>query len=52
MDGGEEAGLDHVAAALNEVHDRCPGFRVRVLLETTAARDRLGHRFEHLAGVL
>src|SRR5262249_27318633 len=50
MGGGEEAGLARVAAALDEVHARRPGFRVRVLLETTAGQgSSLGHRFEHLA---
>lgn len=50
---GEEAGLGRVAQALDEVHARCPGFRVRVLLETTAGQGTcLGHRFEHLARIL
>jgi deoxyribonuclease-4 len=50
---GEEAGLARVAAALDEVHGRCPGFRVQILLETTAGQGTtLGHRFEHLAHIL
>ena len=50
---GEEAGLARVAAALDETHRRCPGFRAQVLLETTAGQgSSLGHRFEHLAGIL
>ena len=50
VDSGEEAGLERVARALDEVHARCPDFRVRVLLETTAGQGTtLGHRFEHLA---
>jgi deoxyribonuclease-4 len=50
LDSTEEAGLRRVAAALDEVHDRCPGHRVQVLLETTAGQGTtLGHRFEHLA---
>jgi deoxyribonuclease-4 len=53
MDAGEEAGLARVAAALDEAHARCPGFAVRVLLETTAGQGTtLGHRFEHLARIL
>lgn len=53
VDSGEEAGLRRVAQALDEVHDRCPGYRVRVLLETTAGQgSTLGHRFEHLARIL
>jgi len=53
MDSGEEAGLARVAQSLDEVHARCPGFRVMVLLETTAGQGTtLGHRFEHLARIL
>ncbi|MBM4068438.1 MAG: deoxyribonuclease IV [Planctomycetes bacterium] len=53
VDGDEEAGLQRVAAALDEAHACCPGFRVKVLLETTAGQGTsLGHRFEHLARIL
>jgi deoxyribonuclease-4 len=53
MDGSEEDGLVRVAAAFDEIHDRCPGFRAQILLETTAGQGScLGHRFEHLARVL
>jgi deoxyribonuclease-4 len=53
MDSDENAGLMRVAKALDEVHARCPGFRVQVLLETTAGQGTsLGHRFEHLARIL
>jgi deoxyribonuclease-4 len=49
---GEEAGLERVAIALDEVHTRCPNFKVRVLLETTAGMGScLGYRFEHLARI-
>jgi deoxyribonuclease-4 len=53
LDSGEDAGLRRVATALDEVHARCPGLRVQVLLETTAGQGTtLGHRFEHLARIL
>lgn len=53
VDSGEEAGLVRIAQALDEVQRRCPGFRVEVLLETTAGQGTsLGHRFEHLARIL
>src|SRR6516162_3311462 len=53
LDAGEEAGIDLVAKALNEVHERLPDARVRILLETTAGQgSTLGHRFEHLARIL
>lgn len=52
-DGDEAAGLLRVARALDEVHARCPGFKLKVLLETTAGQGTsLGHRFEHLAAIL
>ena len=53
MGDGEEAGLDRVAGALDEVHRRCAGYKVKILLETTAGMGTsLGHRFEHLAHIL
>jgi deoxyribonuclease-4 len=53
LDSGEDAGLTRIAAALDEAHRRCPGFRLQVLLETTAGQGTtLGHRFEHLARIL
>src|SRR5262245_22937927 len=49
----EATGLANVVRALDEAHRRCAGFRVRVLLETTAGQGQsLGHRFEHFAHVL
>lgn len=49
---GEEVGIASVARALDEVHSRCPEFRVKVLLELTAGQgSSLGHRFEHLAEI-
>src|SRR5205814_6867477 len=53
LDAGEEFGFQRIAAALDEAHRRCAGFRVQVLLETTAGQgSHLGHRFEHLAEIL
>jgi deoxyribonuclease-4 len=50
---GEEAGLARVAQALGEVHAGTPGFRVQILLETTAGQgSSLGYRFEHLAWLM
>ncbi len=49
----EAAGLARVAAALDEVHRRLPGLKVRTLLETTAGQgSTLGWRFEQLATIL
>jgi deoxyribonuclease-4 len=53
MGSGEEAGIERVIAGLDEAHRRCPGFRLQVLLETTAGQGScLGWRFEHLAQML
>ncbi|MBI3892488.1 MAG: deoxyribonuclease IV [Candidatus Wallbacteria bacterium] len=53
MGAGEEAGLDRIAANLDGAHAACPGFRVRILLENAAGQGTcLGHRFEHLEGIL
>jgi deoxyribonuclease-4 len=47
-----EVGLRRIAAALDEVFRRCPGYRVKVLLENTAGQGySLGHRFEHLGRI-
>jgi deoxyribonuclease-4 len=49
---GEETGLSRVVKALNEIHTSCSGFKVMVLLETTAGQGTtLGYRFEHLAAI-
>ncbi len=51
--GGEEPGMDRIAARLDEAHRRCSGFKTRVLLENAAGQGScLGHRFEHLEGIL
>jgi deoxyribonuclease-4 len=53
MGAGDAAGLGRVVQALDEVHQRCAGYRVQILLETTAGQGTaLGHRFEHLQYVL
>jgi deoxyribonuclease IV len=50
---GEEAGLERVIAGLDEAQRRCPGLRLRVLLETTAGQgSSLGWRFEHLGHII
>ncbi|MBI2804385.1 MAG: deoxyribonuclease IV [Planctomycetes bacterium] len=52
-DGTETAGLRRIVRALNQIHKRCPDFRVKILLETTAGQGQsLGWRFEHLAAIL
>ncbi len=50
---GVEAGIARVVAALDIILERCNGYRVRVLLETTAGQGTtLGAAFEELAAML
>ncbi len=52
VESGEEAGLERIISALNQVCDELESFEVMVLLETTAGQGTtLGHRFEHLAQI-
>ena len=49
----EEEGLARVIRALDDVHARCAGYGVQVLVETTAGQGTtLGWRFEQLAAIL
>ncbi|MCS7283692.1 MAG: deoxyribonuclease IV [Anaerolineae bacterium] len=53
MGAGDEEGLRRVARALGEAHAATRGFRVRILLETTAGQGtNLGYRFEQLAWLI
>jgi deoxyribonuclease-4 len=46
---GEDQGIKTIASSLNEIHQACPGYRVRVTLEITAGQgSNLGYRFEHI----
>jgi deoxyribonuclease-4 len=50
---GEEAGLKRIAAALDEVHTRLPGYGVQIWLETTAGQgDHLGYSFGQLRAMV
>ncbi len=53
LGAGEEAGLDRITRALNEILARTEESGVMVLLEVTAGQgSNLGWRFEHLARLL
>ena len=50
---GEEAGIKNMIRALNEAHRKTKGFRVRILLETTAGQGTvLGWKFEQMRAIL
>lgn len=49
----EEAGLERIAAALDEIHARIPKAKSKVLLENTAGQGScLGCDFQHLATII
>jgi len=53
MGAGEDAALEEIARYLNQVHRETEGYRVKILLETTAGQGTyVCHRFEHLARIL
>jgi deoxyribonuclease-4 len=52
MGAGEATGIKTIARSLNEVHNACPGYRVRVTLEITAGQGScLGYRFEQIGRI-
>ncbi len=49
---GEIVGMQRIAESLNSVLERCPDFKLKVLLEATAGQgDNLGYTFEQLAEI-
>jgi deoxyribonuclease-4 len=52
-DAGEGAGIEAMARGLNAAHRRTRGYKVRVLLETTAGQGAtVGRTFEQMKGIL
>jgi deoxyribonuclease-4 len=50
---GDDTGLARIADSLNLLFERTKGYRVSLLLETTAGQGTvLGHRFEHIAEII
>lgn len=50
---GEDAGLARIAGSLNNLFEKTKGYKVGLLLETTAGQGTvLGHRFEHIAEII
>jgi deoxyribonuclease-4 len=53
MGSGVEAGLARIAAGLDLVHQRLPGYTVKIALEITAGQGtHLGAKFEEIAALL
>jgi deoxyribonuclease-4 len=52
-DSGEEQGLQTIAESFDWVHHKTPGFKVKVLLETTAGQgSSLGYSFAQLCQII
>src|SRR5438046_4274710 len=50
---GEEAGLEKIVAAIDEVLRKIPQVKTKIALEITAGQGScIGHRFEHLAHII
>ena len=50
---GEDAGVERVAAALDEVHKLLPNSKTVTCLESTAGQGScIGHKLEHLGGII
>ncbi len=51
--GGEVKGIQRIAQALDEIHEKTDDYQVRIALETTAGQGTsIGYRFEQLRDVL
>ena len=50
---GEEEGCRLIADSLNQVFEKSAGFRVKILMETTAGQGtNIGYKFEHLRSIV
>lgn len=53
LGAGIESGIAKAAEALNELHQRSSGYRMKILIELTAGQGScIGHRFEEVAAIL
>jgi deoxyribonuclease-4 len=53
LGAGENAGLEKIIRALDEIFVRLPKVKTRIALETTAGQGTsLGHNFQHLADII
>jgi deoxyribonuclease-4 len=53
LGAGEEAGLEKIVAAIDQIFARLPKVKTRLALETTAGQGTsLGHTFQHLADII
>jgi deoxyribonuclease-4 len=50
---GEEAGIRNIAQAIDEAHQACPGYAVKIALEITAGQgSNLGYKLEQMGQII
>lgn len=50
---GEDFGVKRIASALDIIHDRTPGFKVKSMIELTAGQGTaIGYKFEHARDII
>jgi deoxyribonuclease-4 len=50
---GEDFGVRRIASALDIIHDRTPGFKVKSMIELTAGQgSAIGYKFEHARDII
>jgi deoxyribonuclease-4 len=53
MGKGDDYGLSRIARALDELHDQTQGFKLKVLIETTAGQgSNVGYKFEQVQDII
>ncbi|MGH7935187.1 MAG: deoxyribonuclease IV [Candidatus Binataceae bacterium] len=49
---GEEAGIKTIARSIDQAHQACPGYKVKIALEITAGQgSNLGYKFDQMAQI-
>jgi len=53
LGSGEDTALETIAESINILHENTAGYKMKILLETTAGQGtNVGYRFEHLAKII
>jgi deoxyribonuclease-4 len=53
IDKGDDYCIKRIAAALDDVHEQTQGFKLKVLIETTAGQgSNVGYKFEHVRDII
>jgi len=50
---GDEFGIARIASAIDDLHEKTHGFKLKLLIETTAGQGtNVGYKFEHINGII